>query len=932
MSGQIGEAFVVVKPIVHDFRGEVQAVVRQNIGNVAVPIPVTPTLGPGAAASLTWERIAGGAVVPVAMPVAPVIPPAQVSRFRNEVGGLRGLLLGGAQFGAARALGISSAAAGLFVFSKAALGAVKSAATLEQELDVFRQVSGATADEMARVAAEARSLGADIRLPGVSSGDAAATMVELAKAGLSVDDVLKGTRGTLQLATAANIDFGVSAELASNALNGFQLPGAAAVRVADLLAGAANAAQGDIGDFGAALAQSAAVAHQAGISIDDTVTFLTELAKAGIQGSDAGTSLRVALLRLIAPGAQAKKIFEELGVEISDAQGNIRTDVFEQLRVSMDRLEPATRNAALATIFGTDAVRAAAIFVRDGAAGFQELADQVTRAGQAQETAAARTEGLAGKAGALSSNLETLGTDLGTIAIPLLSDLADAANVAVGDIDALVVEVDKLSKKASGLSLGPFGKLGHLVEQTVKDAVKAPFAPLHSAIDLMRGDFKGAAVDLEALVPGLDSFVEALTGAKAAAEAPIQVSAAAVARNTIGAEGPALAAEAATVGKKVGSALGKGVADGIIQEDQRSVAAARRTLADVLEEGDKAVTRARAALADTLASSDAAIAAAITQGQQAVAAAAVDAKQNLRQIGQDLAAQVAQIIDTGPLASRIKFLQDQLDAGRARLQRGNLRQDLKDARAELERAQAQVETAPGQRLSAAQQAGIDQFLTPFQQKVKDAQAALEEFNTQGSIDKLTARLAQQQKSAAQTLDGLVAKFNAGLISGPQLSQRLSGFLSRNVGPITDAGQKQGVAFRLGFQAELAGLRAQIAEIIGGPQTAKTGAEPRVVSPGGVAAQATKDIAAARDAATKAQIQAEQNLADTKEQADKSRFNAQQSLQEDQRRLHKDEVKEAQKANNLLGQIRDQLAGTKTPSTKPSGATAKTPAGGRTGGR
>ena len=93
-------------------------------------------------------------------------------------------------------------------------------------------------------------------------------MTELAKAGLSVRDSLAGARGVLQLSAAAQIGIADATELSASALNAFQLAGGEAVHVADLLANAANNAQGSISDMGLALRQSAAVAKLVGISLE----------------------------------------------------------------------------------------------------------------------------------------------------------------------------------------------------------------------------------------------------------------------------------------------------------------------------------------------------------------------------------------------------------------------------------------------------------------------------------------------------------------------------------------------------------------------------------------------------------------------------------------------------------------------------------------
>src|SRR4029077_18885852 len=135
----------------------------------------------------------------------------------------------------------------------------------------------------------------------VSAGDAAQAMTELAKAGLSVQDSIAGARGVLELATAAQITTATAPNIAASAINAFGLRGDQAVHVADLLANAANEAQGGIADMGGALANVASVSRQVGISLDSTVALITLLARNGIQGAAAGTVLRVALLRLVAP-------------------------------------------------------------------------------------------------------------------------------------------------------------------------------------------------------------------------------------------------------------------------------------------------------------------------------------------------------------------------------------------------------------------------------------------------------------------------------------------------------------------------------------------------------------------------------------------------------------------------------------------------------
>jgi len=298
----------------------------------------------------------------------------------------------------------------------------------------------ATAEDMKQVAEEARRLGADITLPAVSASDAAEAMTELAKAGLSIEDSIGGARGVLQLATAAEIENAQATEIVANALNVFGLAGTEAIRVADLLAGASIEAQGSIADFGGALTQAASVSRLVGISLEDTVALLTLLAKNGIQGASAGTVLRVALLRLVHPVGEAKRVIRELRLEIRNAQGEVRPEIFAEFEQATKSLTKAQRDAAAAQVFGVRGIRAQAILGREGAAALDDVREKTQRQGQAAEIASAQTEGFTGKLENLKNSLEALGISIGTVVIPPFGLLVDALTLTAKTLDIAAVQ------------------------------------------------------------------------------------------------------------------------------------------------------------------------------------------------------------------------------------------------------------------------------------------------------------------------------------------------------------------------------------------------------------------------------------------------------------------------------------------------------------
>lgn len=268
----------------------------------------------------------------------------------------------------------------------------------QSTMNTMAAVSQASAAQLDEVRAKARELGSDVTLTATSASDAAAAMTELAKGGFSVEQSMQAAKGTLQLAAAAQVDAAQAATIQSQALQAFSLDASHASRVSDILAGAANASSAEMTDVALALQQSGTVAHQFGVSIDDTATALAMFANAGITGSDAGTLLKTSLLALTDQGKPAQAAIEELGLTVYDAQGK-----FVGLPRLIDDLNRASKNmtkeqydAATATLFGSDAVRFAGLAAAQTSSDFTKLRDAVTRQGQASEVAAAQTEGLPG--------------------------------------------------------------------------------------------------------------------------------------------------------------------------------------------------------------------------------------------------------------------------------------------------------------------------------------------------------------------------------------------------------------------------------------------------------------------------------------------------------------------------------------------------------
>lgn len=302
-----------------------------------------------------------------------------------------------------------------------------------------------------------------------SATEAAAGIEELAKAGLSAEQILGGgLAGALDLAAAGSLDVADAAGYTVTALTQFGLKGSQASHVADLLAAGAGKAMGDVEDFGSALNQAGLVASQTGLTIEETTGTLAAFAQAGLLGSDAGTSFKTMLQRLSAPSGEAAALMKELGINAYDAAGEfVGMEQFAgQLTDALGDMTPAQRNAALATIFGADAVRAAAVVYSEGEGGIRDWISAVDDQGYAAETARVKMDNLKGDLEALGGSFETALIGMGEGANGPLRSLVqgvDSAVDAFGDLPPAMQQGTLALVGGGGLIALGLAGLGQLV-------------------------------------------------------------------------------------------------------------------------------------------------------------------------------------------------------------------------------------------------------------------------------------------------------------------------------------------------------------------------------------------------------------------------------------------------------------------------------------
>jgi TP901 family phage tail tape measure protein len=335
--------------------------------------------------------------------------------------------------------------------------AVKKFADFDKAMSNVKAATHETAGNMEELRQAAIKAGKDTAF---SATEAAQGIENLAKAGVSTKDILGGgLKGALDLAAAGELGVADAAETAATAMTQFKLKGTDVPHIADLLAAAAGKAQGEVSDMAMGLKQGGLVAAQMGLSIEETTGTLAAFASAGLIGSDAGTSLKTMLLQLANPSEKAAGLMKELNLNVYDSQGAFMgvAPLAEQLKVKLGNLSAEQRNSALATIFGSDAIRAASVLYSQGAAGIADWTTKVNDQGFAAETAAIKTDNLKGDIERLGGSIDTALIQQGSGANDSLRAMAQGAGLLVDGIGNLPDVVPKI-----GLALGGIAAAGGL--------------------------------------------------------------------------------------------------------------------------------------------------------------------------------------------------------------------------------------------------------------------------------------------------------------------------------------------------------------------------------------------------------------------------------------------------------------------------------------
>jgi TP901 family phage tail tape measure protein len=252
--------------------------------------------------------------------------------------------------------------------------AFRSSVDFEKGMNKVEALTGATGKTLGEMRSQAKKLGIETQF---SAGQAADAMGFLGMAGWTTEQIMKGIPGVLDLAAASGIDLARAADISSNIMGAFKMDANDASKAADILARTTSSSNVDMEMLAETMKYAAPVANKFGASLSDTAALAGLLGNVGIQGSNAGTAIKNAMLGLAAPAGGARKLLEAMGVQVSNANGEIRpfASIIQEMGDGLKKLPKADQLAVMREVFGKLSL-----------AGASELVDSISEVGKSGKT------------------------------------------------------------------------------------------------------------------------------------------------------------------------------------------------------------------------------------------------------------------------------------------------------------------------------------------------------------------------------------------------------------------------------------------------------------------------------------------------------------------------------------------------------------------
>lgn len=309
--------------------------------------------------------------------------------------------------------GVKALANGLKTLATAAVGV---GSDFESGMTLVAATMGITTEEIAAGSEEfdklqkaAKEAGATTQF---SATQAAEALNYMALAGYDADKSIETLPTVLNLAAAGGMDLATASDMVTDSMSALGDAAGTTEGFVDKMAKTSQKSNTNVQQLGEAILTVGGTAKNLAGGVVEMNTVLGIFADNGVKGAEGGTALRNVILSLTAPTDKAKKQMEELGLQVFDANWNMRplNETFNDLNGILGTMTQGEQTEVLNSIFNKVDLKSVNALLANSGERFDELSGYISDCdGAAADMAATMNDNLQGKVTILKSGLEGLG-------------------------------------------------------------------------------------------------------------------------------------------------------------------------------------------------------------------------------------------------------------------------------------------------------------------------------------------------------------------------------------------------------------------------------------------------------------------------------------------------------------------------------------------
>ena len=396
--------------------------------------------------------------------------------------------------------------------------------TFDASMSQVAATMGTTVDQIGNLTKVAKEMGSSTKFTATQAADA---LNYLALAGYDAAKAAEVLPSVLNLAAAGGMDLAYASDLVTDAMASLNIE-ANKQNVDDFgnkLAMAASKANANVSQLGEAILTVGGTAANLKGGTTELTTALGLLANVGIKSAEGGTHLRNIILALQSPTDDAAKKMQALGLQVYDAQGNMRglDEILGDLNAAMQGMTQGQKDSIINQLFNkTDLAAVNGLLAAQGEQ-WDTLAAQIDAAdGAMSQMAETQIDNLQGAMTILSSAFEGLQLAVYDELEPTLTDVVKWGTDCISQLSTALTEGgpeamlqaagEILSDLASGIAEQLPGLMTtgvEIITQLAEDIVAATPAMLDTAAEVLGALVQGI---IDAIPDLITSATEVVAG------------------------------------------------------------------------------------------------------------------------------------------------------------------------------------------------------------------------------------------------------------------------------------------------------------------------------------------------------------------------------------------------------------------------------------